>query len=560
MDGIETNSAQGGLSAELRHQLRHAIDRAYSVRDPAERLFSNIVDILESPFAGAASRNPSETALLKALETLGAKAIGQVEYWQRKQSEYRCLEDYCDEDGILQLPDEISPLLAQKSANGRYSEADWWLKTIQVVASDVAKAETLERTDDLKAFAKAMIACAFEGGDADGGFIQDKAVEFGLLKETVFDSAVHKDPNGWATDGDQWYVYADLLSGDVRRSTLEISADDELTLIEGIRSALPSMGKSGFELSNSKWEFDARTGQGEALVFQPPSQTMVPFRAPIAVCRAPKLMDTDKWRPVAEYLTAVSPAAVAALLKAHDSLAWQLARRTLERDANDQLARANGRRAIEEHERAETAEQRLAETEADRLEQARLNGMGAERELALIAERDRLRREIERTAASRDAVPSEVVVVKQLVWSSDESGTYRAETIFPWKYKVSPQDNPDTRCDDPDCDCGTEWRLVGLSSDADGRVVYPTLEDAQSAAQADYEKRIHAALGVAIFPEDWQLVPKQPYPEVVGAWYRYKSGHHFHDELPPTDTSDYGAYRAMLAAMPKYDWPAIRDI
>ena len=348
---------------------------------------------------------------MKALEALGAKAVGQVEYWQRKQMEYPGLEDYFDEDGVLQLPDEISPLLAQKSANGRYSEADWWLKTIQIAASDVAKAETLERTGDLKAFAKAMIACAFEGGDADGGFIQDKAVEFGLLKEKVFDSAVHSDPNGLTIDGEQWFVYADVLSGDVGRSSLEISADDELALIEGIRTVLPSMGGSGFELASSKWEFDPRNGQGEALVYRPASANMIPFSAPIAICRAPKQMDADKWRPFAGYLTAVSPAAVAALIKAHDSLAWQLARMTLERDVNDQLARANGRRAIEEHERAEAAEARLGETESDRLEQARLNGMGAERELALISERDRLLRESERQAASKVAAPSEILVV-----------------------------------------------------------------------------------------------------------------------------------------------------
>lgn len=406
MDSIETTSGQSRLSPEVRNQLRYAIDRAFSVRDPAEKLFSNIVDILEAPFVGAGGGNPSQAALMKALETLGAKAVGQVEYWQRKQLEYPCLEDYFDEDGILELPDEISPLLAQKSANGRYSEADWWLKTIQAVASDVAKAERLERTGDLKAFAKAMIACAFEGGDADGGFIQDKAVELGLLEETVFDSGVHKDPNGLTRDGEQWFVYADVLSGDVGGSSLKISDDDDLVLIEGIRSVLPSMGGSTFERESSKWEFDPREGQGEALVYRPASANMIPFSTPIAICRAPKQMAADKWRPVAGYLTAVSPAAIASLIKAHDSLASRLARTTLERDANDQLARANSRRAIEEHERAEAAEAALAESEADRLEQARLNGMGAERELALISECDRLRREIERQTASKVA-PSE---------------------------------------------------------------------------------------------------------------------------------------------------------
>jgi hypothetical protein len=50
--------------------------------------------------------------------------------------------------------------------------------------------------------------------------------------------------------------------------------------------------------------------------------------------------------------------------------------------------------------------------------------------------------------------------------------------------------------------------------------------------------------------EGYVLVPVEPTPEMVGAWYRYKNGHHFPDEPAPEDTSDYGAYRAMLSARP----------
>lgn len=555
----EGSPNHGRLTDELRIQLRYAVLRAHSVGDTPERLFTSIIDLLEAPFAGEVYADPLKSALMKALETLGAKAAGQVEYWRRKQTEYPCLEDYWDEDGVLHLPDEISPLLSQKSANGRYSEADWWLSTIRQVASDVVKADDEERARaDIKGFAKAMIACSFEGGDADGGFIQDKAVEFGLLKETVFDSAVHKDPNGWAKDGDQWFVYTDALAGDIGRTALELSTDSDLELIHGIRNVLPSMGKSSFELQNSAWEFDAREGQGEALVFRPASDNMIPFSTPVTVCRAPKLADAEKWRPIADYITAVSPAAVAALVKAHDSLAWQLARAKLERDANDQLARANGRRAIEEYERAAAAEQRFAEAEADRLEQARLNGMGAERELALISERDRLLRESQKS--SQNAEPSEILVVRPLSWTADpdNSEVFKGKSSLPWTYVVSLHDDPDgsSDCGDPGCQCGRGWKLVGPDGVDDG-VVYAIPEDAQAAAQADYEARIRAALGLATFPEGWQLVPKEPHPEVVAAWYRYKNGHHFRDEPVPTDTSDYGAYRAMLAAMPRYQWPVV---
>ena len=49
----------------------------------------------------------------------------------------------------------------------------------------------------------------------------------------------------------------------------------------------------------------------------------------------------------------------------------------------------------------------------------------------------------------------------------------------------------------------------------------------------------------------FKRVPAEATPEMLGAWYRYKSGFHFPDEPPPADTSDVGAYRAMLAASPE---------
>jgi hypothetical protein len=49
---------------------------------------------------------------------------------------------------------------------------------------------------------------------------------------------------------------------------------------------------------------------------------------------------------------------------------------------------------------------------------------------------------------------------------------------------------------------------------------------------------------------DWVLVPREPMPEMLAAWYGHKNGHHFHGDPKPTDTSDYGAYAAMLKAAP----------
>lgn len=69
----------------------------------------------------------------------------------------------------------------------------------------------------------------------------------------------------------------------------------------------------------------------------------------------------------------------------------------------------------------------------------------------------------------------------------------------------------------------------------------------------DYSNMIRAAITAyltALATDGWKLVPVEPLPEMLGAWYGVKNGHHFHDEPPPTDKSDYAAYRAMLAAAP----------
>jgi hypothetical protein len=58
------------------------------------------------------------------------------------------------------------------------------------------------------------------------------------------------------------------------------------------------------------------------------------------------------------------------------------------------------------------------------------------------------------------------------------------------------------------------------------------------------------ALGYRRVGEGECVVPREPLPEMVAAWWRVKNGHHFHDEPPPTDRSDYAAYRALLAAAP----------
>lgn len=82
--------------------------------------------------------------------------------------------------------------------------------------------------------------------------------------------------------------------------------------------------------------------------------------------------------------------------------------------------------------------------------------------------------------------------------------------------------------------------------------VEPTEKAAMGAAQADFEARIRSVLQhqASLPVEAWVLVPKEPTPKMLGAWYSYKNGYHCADEPTPRDTSDVGAYRAMLAAAP----------
>lgn len=100
-------------------------------------------------------------------------------------------------------------------------------------------------------------------------------------------------------------------------------------------------------------------------------------------------------------------------LNQHDRDSRELRELCAQRDA----ARATVRQQAE----------RIAELEAEVLEQARCNGMGAERELALMAERDRLRAEVERLRADGERLdwveacpatqlPKDAEVMRRWLW------------------------------------------------------------------------------------------------------------------------------------------------
>ena len=55
-------------------------------------------------------------------------------------------------------------------------------------------------------------------------------------------------------------------------------------------------------------------------------------------------------------------------------------------------------------------------------------------------------------------------------------------------------------------------------------------------------KKRAAAILAALNAAGFVVVPKEPLPELVAAWWRVKNG------AEGNDTSDYAAYRAMIAA------------
>ena len=63
----------------------------------------------------------------------------------------------------------------------------------------------------LAEFAAAMIrdAC-FDGHDLDGGWVQEQAERFGLIKMVKYDPTIHGEADG-VEKGDPWYVFSPAL-------------------------------------------------------------------------------------------------------------------------------------------------------------------------------------------------------------------------------------------------------------------------------------------------------------------------------------------------------------
>ena len=53
----------------------------------------------------------------------------------------------------------------------------------------------------------------FNGCDLDGGSVQQKAIECGLIVETKYDPDIHGESNiPCVSPGDRWYVFSDELT------------------------------------------------------------------------------------------------------------------------------------------------------------------------------------------------------------------------------------------------------------------------------------------------------------------------------------------------------------
>lgn len=76
-------------------------------------------------------------------------------------------------------------------------------------------------THALIEFFRRCAAAAWQGGDVDGGTIQEWGVELGLLREEPYDPARHGDNDVGAEPGDPWFVLADVMLAQPAQPRLE---------------------------------------------------------------------------------------------------------------------------------------------------------------------------------------------------------------------------------------------------------------------------------------------------------------------------------------------------
>ena len=70
----------------------------------------------------------------------------------------------------------------------------------------------MEDNSGLIAFAKEIIQYAFDGMDADGAFIQELALHYGLLRREAYDPERHGPTLEDVAEGDDWLVMSGPLA------------------------------------------------------------------------------------------------------------------------------------------------------------------------------------------------------------------------------------------------------------------------------------------------------------------------------------------------------------
>lgn len=132
-------------------------ERGLSVDDIDMTELTHRFAALEAAMAGT----PPQEHTVTPIDRLEEIAKAQKAYHDQKQQEFPTVEDFLDDDGELHLPADIGPLLSQSSCNGRYSEADWWLSTIQKLKAEASGTPPENQmSGDIRAAATAAIKAA----------------------------------------------------------------------------------------------------------------------------------------------------------------------------------------------------------------------------------------------------------------------------------------------------------------------------------------------------------------------------------------------------------------
>ena len=104
-------------------------------------------------------------------------------------------------------PDDRNTMSAQTTADAGRTARGWATKKYAPGTSDSAPNHQPHAVSQAAAFvAWAMREGPWEGGDLDGGALQDKAEELGLIIKTTYNPDIHGSCDYGSEPGDDWFV------------------------------------------------------------------------------------------------------------------------------------------------------------------------------------------------------------------------------------------------------------------------------------------------------------------------------------------------------------------